>query len=92
MTFFKEIEDVGPDLEVLVGDLHPAAQGSPQQAGDTAHSVANTSDFPSFLLIFLFWIFGLLGWCYYAVMTIKASKSGKKRRKGPSDKTTYKDK
>ncbi|KAL3914742.1 MAG: hypothetical protein SGILL_005975, partial [Bacillariaceae sp.] len=91
LTFFKEVEDMTPDLEILTGDLHPAAQGELQPAAVSA-PVTDTSEFPSFLLMFIFWIFGLIGWGYYAIVTIKEERRGKKKRKKTKDKGTLKDK
>lgn len=83
LEFFREIEVVMPDLEVLESDLHPVsnAGGTSAESASIPASPPTVNNYPSFATMFLLWIIGLLGWGYFALRTSSASKPSGKQKK-----------
>jgi hypothetical protein len=74
MIYYKEVDAVVPELEVLEGDIHPAQREMAASPSQTE----STSGFPSTTLLLVLWIIGLA--CWYYCMVLPNQKGGSKRR------------
>jgi hypothetical protein len=80
LTFYKQMDAVPLDLEVLEGDLHPGVHGEGHSAGSGNAPLASNHNFPSATLLLVLWIFGLIGWAYYALSVHPQGRSRTRRR------------
>ena len=77
MVYYKEVDAVVSDLEILEGDLHPAQR---EMAAAPLQSEAG-GGFPSTTTLLILWAIGLALW-YNCMVAPNSKGSGRKRRKG----------